>query len=437
MVWRAVLCPPPFADSEGIDDTEEKDEGFFDDDNTGEYDATDNGDFEEFDEETDNIDKSISQCIRKSKEHGIIPQRQYLKALSEDQYDKLIGKDAYAFLHGHEEELIEVLAVGKDVSDDFKTLSAIDVREVYWIIISEIEKVGWSSKHMVEQLMEKFPQLEKYQAKRIIQTETTRIINYCKEFIAERGDLGEYNYGWVGPLDYRTTPMCWYLQTGELRDSDKELLRKLGRSESELPPIPEEGMPLEQLKETCRKVAEVFGQDMISDWVMHINCRHTFARGNKRLDLEYAEPSEIEQIVDDLLDMPDEDTHGSTYIDSDYAESGGLFVDLETIEEDDGKLYTQVYDGFDSYIFINSIYGMPILYNEDSTDEVFVFETMNEKDVASWARLVVQLREENLDDVTIMWALSDTGNLEDDVLGYIVTHADEIYTRAENEGWFD
>ena len=420
----------PFGDTEGDEDLEPD---FDEDEDTGQIDVTDNGDIDDFDEDLDNIDKAIKKSI----DDGIIPKRQYLKALTDDQYNKLIGKDAYAFLHGHEEELIEVLAVGKDVSDDFKTLSAIDVREVYWIIISEIEKVGWSSKRMVEELMVKFPQLEKYQAKRIIQTETTRIINYCKEFIAERNDLGEYNYGWVGPLDYRTTPMCYYLQTGELRDSDKKLLAKLGRSESELPPIPEEGMPLEQLKETCRKVAEVFGQDMISDWVMHINCRHTFARGNKRLDLEYANPDEIEQIVDDLLDMQDDDDHGDMYIDSDYADSGGLFVDLETIEEDDGKLYAQVYDGFDSYIFINSIYGMPIFYNEDSTDNVFVFETMNEKDVASWARLVVQLREENLDDVTIMWALSDTGNLEDDVLGYIVTHADEIYTRAENEGWFD
>lgn len=419
----------PFAESEGSEEPISD----FDEDGTDEYDATDDGDFEEFDEEADNMDKSVhkscgcseslSSFIAKSKEHGIIPQRQYLKALSDDQYNKIIGKDAYAFLHGHEEELIEVLAVGKEVSDDFKTLSAIDVREVYWIIISEIEKIGWSSKRMVEQLMDKFPFLEEYQAKRIIRTETTRIINYAKEFIAERGDLGEYNYAWVGPLDYRTTPMCYYLQTGELRDSDKKLLEKLGRSESELPPIPKEGMPLEQLRETCRKVAEIFGYDMISDWVMHINCRHTFARGNRRLDLEYAEPSEIDRIVEDLIDLP-----GGSY-------GEDMYVDLEPIVEDD-KIVVRVYDGFDSYIFINSINRVPTLYDEHSTDEIFVFETMNERDVASWARLVVQLREEHLDDVTIMWALSDTGNLEDDVLAYIVTHADEINIRAENEGWF-
>ena len=250
------------------------------------------------------MDKSISKCIRKSEEHGIIPQRQYLKALTEDQYDKLIGKDAYAFLHGHEDELIEVLAVGKEVSDDFKTLTPIDVKEVYWIIVTEIEKVGWSSKRMVQQLMEKFPLLEKYQAQRIIRTELTRIINYAKEFIALRGDYGEYNYGWSGPLDYRTTPMCWYLQTGSLRDSDKKALEKAGHTPEELPPIPEEGMPLEQLRETCREVARLFGYDMISDWVMHINCRHSFVRGNRRLDAEFIEPSEIEELIEEFSEMP-------------------------------------------------------------------------------------------------------------------------------------
>ena len=270
--------------------------------------------------------------------------------------------------------------------------------------------------------MEKFPLLKEYEAKRIIRTELTRVINYCKEFIAERGDLGEYNYGWMGPLDYRTTPMCWYLQTGELRDSDKKALERAGHTPEELPPIPEEGMPLEQLRETCRQVASLFGYDMISDWVMHINCRHTFARGNKRLDVEMIEPSEVDRMVSELIDLPG---------------GGGeeLGVELEPVVEDD-KAYFPVYDGFDSYVFLNSIYHVPTMYDNRDSDNIFVFNQMNEKDVASWARLVLQLRDEGIDDEIIMWALSDTGNLEEDALGYILTHAEEINTRAENEGWF-
>ena len=403
----------PFDDSEGYDDSEG-----FDEDYTGDYDATDDGEFDDFDEDADNIDK----CIKKSNALGITPQRQYLKALTDDQYNKLIGKDAYAFLSGNEEELIEVLTVGKDVSDDFKTLTPIDVREVYWIIVSNLEERNWTSKQMVQELMEKFPLLKEYEAKRIIRTELTRVINYCKEFIAERGDLGEYNYGWMGPLDYRTTPMCWYLQTGELRDSDKKALERAGHTPEELPPIPEEGMPLEQLRETCRQVASLFGYDMISDWVMHINCRHTFARGNKRLDVEMIEPSEVDRMVSELIDLPG---------------GGGeeLGVELEPVVEDD-KAYFPVYDGFDSYVFLNSIYHVPTMYDNRDSDNIFVFNQMNEKDVASWARLVLQLRDEGIDDEIIMWALSDTGNLEEDALGYILTHAEEINTRAENEGWF-
>ena len=410
-----AVCPPPFADSEG-DDALQPD---FDEDVTGEIDTTDNGELDDFSEDADNIDK----CIRKSKDEGILPKRQYMKALTQDQYDKIIGKDAYGFLHGHEDEIIEVLMVGKEVSDDFKTITPIDVREVYRIIITELEKMGWSSDVMVEQIMTAFPLLKEYEAQRIVRTELTRIINYSKEFIAERNDLGEYNYGWVGPLDYRTTPMCYYMQTGELRESDRKLLAKLGRTEADLPPIPEEGMPLEQLKETCHKVAEVFGYDMISDWVMHINCRHTFARGNRRLDLEIADEDEIDRLVGHFANLPGGWGSQPTY------------VDIETETEED-RMYFQVFDGYDSYIFINSIYRVPTMYDNPDTDEIFVFETMNEKDVASWARLVVQLREENLDDTTIAWALQDTGNLEDDVLGYIMAHADEIERRAENEGWF-
>ena len=77
---------------------------------------------DEFEEESDNLDKSIHKCIRISKEHGIEPKRQYMKTFTEDQYDKIIGKDAYGFLHGHEDEIIEVLMIGREVSYDFKTL---------------------------------------------------------------------------------------------------------------------------------------------------------------------------------------------------------------------------------------------------------------------------------------------------------------------------
>lgn len=408
--------PLPFGNEDFADDSEIEDTDT-EEDYQPDMDSSDEDGLEDFDEDDDSLDKLISKSIAK----GITPKRQYFKALTQDQYDKIIGKDAYAFLHGHEDEIIEVMTIGRDVSEHFKTISAIDVREVYWIIISNIEQMGWSQKDMVDQVLEKFPHLKQFEAERIINTELTRVLNYCKEFIAERGDLGLYNYGWTGPLDYRTTPMCWYLQTGELRDSDLKALHRAGHSKDDLPPIPEEGMPLEQLKETCRKVAECFGYDMISDWVMHINCRHTFARGNKRLDIEMADQSEVARIVDDLLDMP-----------------GGFgeepYVDMEPITEDD-KQYIPVYDGFDTMVFLNSIYNVPTMYDNPDADDIFIFEQMNETDVASWSRMVLQLFDEGLTEDVIIWAMQDTGNLEDDTIAYIVTNAEDIYARAENEGW--
>lgn len=368
--------------------------------------------------------KSIVKCIRKSKENGIEPKRQYLKTLTDDQYNKIIGKDAYAFLHGHEEELIATLAVGKEVSDDFKTLSAIDVREVYRIIITEIERTNWSSKKMVEQLMDKFPLLEEYQAERIIRTELTRIINYAKEFVALRDDDGlMYNYVWIGPLDMYTTPMCWYLQTGKLRDKDLKILEKKGHTVADLPKIPEEGLPLEDLRMACRQVAEAFGYDMISDWVMHINCRHTFARSNKILNDREIEESDLYRWIEQF---------------SSLTPGGGEepMVELTPSVEED-KAYFVVYDDLDSFVFINSIYRVPTMYDNLMTDEIFVFEEMNEKDVASWARMVIQLREEKVSDDIIIWAMQDMGNIEDDVITYIVVNAEKIMRRAENEGWFE
>lgn len=389
---------------------------------------------DDFNEESDNMDKSlrksIERTIRESKEAGIEPKRQYLKALTDDQYNKIIGKDAYSFLHGHEEDVVMTLCVGKEVSSSLKTLQPEDMKDVYWIIIEEVQKIGWTEARMVERLMDRFPQLEKYEAERIIRTELARVLYYAKEMIAERNDLGEYNYGWVGPLDYRTTPMCWYMQTGELRDSDLKALEKAGHVPSDLPPIPEEGMPLEELKETCRKVAECFGYDMVSDWVMHINCRHTFARGNKRLDLEMADEDEVERIVQDLVQMaPEENEVGHAppgaymepQVDEDY-----IYVPLES-EGDD----------LDSFIFIDSIYGKPTMYDNFETEAIYVFETINERDVASWARMVVQLKEEGVPDETIIWAITDTAeDIEDMLAGYIVLNADEILSRAEDMGWF-
>ena len=430
-----VVCHHPFGEPEEGEDIDEGIDDF--DEEVGDYDATDSGDMDEFYEDEDNVDKSlrksIENTIRKSKEAGIEPKRQYLKALTEDQFDKIIGKDAYSFLHGHEDEVIMTLTVGKEVSDSLKTLQPEDMLDVYWIIIEDVQKVGWSRRKMVERLMDRFPQLEEYEAERIIRTELSRVLYYAKEMIAEREDLGEYNYAWVGPLDYRTTPMCYYLQTGELRESDIIALEKAGHTKADLPEIPEEGMPLEQLKETCRIVAECFGQKMVSDWVMHINCRHTFARGNKRLDVEISDPSEIEQIIQTFPTGIPQTTIGQ------MPPSVTLEPPLPEPEVTDDYVYIPIEENseLDSFIFINSIKGRPTMYDNLNVETIYTFEEMNERDLASWARMVVQLKAENLSEEVIIWAITDTAlDIEDMLAGYIVVNAEAIVERAEEQGWF-
>ena len=68
-----VVCHHPFADAEGSDDGGfDNEEDFEEDDYTGDFDATDDGDLDTFDDDTEDVEK----CIKKSYEHGLEPKRQ-------------------------------------------------------------------------------------------------------------------------------------------------------------------------------------------------------------------------------------------------------------------------------------------------------------------------------------------------------------------------
>lgn len=389
-------------------------------DDTGEEDVSETSDIDEWEE-----DAEYQASIRK--QYAGFPSRQYLKTWSEVAYDKYLAKDAYGFLYGHEDELIAVLSAGKEVSQYFKTLNPDQVKEVYRIIVYNLEEVNWSPRKMVDELMEKFPFLEEYQAQRIIQTEVARTIFYAKEQSALREDLGAYNYGWQGPLDKRTTPMCYYMQTGKLRPSDYKALEKAGHTADELPTIPPEGLPLEELKEACRQTAYCFGFDMISDWVMHINCRHSFIRGNRALEPQEVDDEQLQGLLDAVYD---------------YEEDSAPFLDNEdaypmavTLEADNELWIERMYDNYDAYLFPESINGKPTLY-DSGADTIFVFDDMNEREALAWVRMIIELRREGIDDVSISWVMSDDGSLTEEVQTYLLAHADEYWERAQLMGWY-
>lgn len=411
----------PFDDSEGIDE----EEGFDGEEDTGQEDVTDtNGDLDEYEE-----DDKLQVSLRKSND-DITPVHQYLKTFSDDAFNKLIGKDMYAFLHGHREDIIEIMSVGREVSEVFKTLNPEDVKEVYRIILSEVEKMGWSSKRMSEALLSKFPHLKQYEADRIIRTEVARVLYYAKEQTALRDDKAHrYLYSWNGALDSRTTPMCYYMQTGTLREKDIELLARRGHTPDELPVIPKDGLPLEELKSACEQVATLFGYDMVSDWVMHINCRHTFIQGKR-----VTEPldDDREQEIQTILEQIEDGT--STYLQDDGSEDREM--QIEALADDDEILIFDVDDGFDSYLFVNSIYDIPTLYNAGYGKPIRIFHNTDEEDISSWARAILQLQEEGIDDTTLLWALQDQGVREEEgLIGYVIAHSREILIRAENESW--
>lgn len=413
----------PFVDSEGIDE----ESGFDEEMDLGAEDVTDtNGEIDEYEDDDDKLQVSIR------KTDDIIPKRQYLKTFSDDAYNKLIGKDAFAFIRGHKDDIIEIMSVGREVSEVFKTLEANDVKEVYRIILTEVENMSWSSKRMTEKLMEVFPHLKKYEAERIIRTEVARVLYYAKEQMAERDDKGyTYLYSWNGPLDSRTTPMCYYMQTGKLRPKDIKLLEKNGHTPDELPTIPMEGLPLEELKQCCVTVATLFGYDMVSEWVMHINCRHTFIQSQRVT--EPLDP-ETESSIQSVLDGIDDGT--STYVqDAGYDDRR---MQIEMLADDDEILIFDMDDGFDSYLFVNSIYDIATLYLSSYHSPIRIFRHLDEEDVYTWARAIIQLQDEGIDDVTILWALQDQGVMEDEsIIGYLIAHSKEIMIRGEYEQWYD
>lgn len=395
-------------------------------DDTGDEDVSDmSDDMDAFDD-----DEKYQASVKKSsvqKQYMGFPSRSYLKTWSDVAYDKFLAKDAYGFLYGHEDELIAVLSVGKQVSEYFKTISPEDVKEVYRTIVYGLEEINWSPRDMVDELLVKFPWLERYQAQRIIQTEVRRVIFYAKEQMALREDLGMYTYGWQGPLDDRTTPMCYYMQTGDLRESDLKALAKAGHTPDELPDIPKEGLPLEELKEACKQTAYCFGHDMISDWVMHINCRHSFIRGNRDLKPRMVSDEEIARLLGAFdTEIPEE---------TPLFPEGAVDPMMVTLESDEELKIEEMYDDYDSYLFVDSINDIPTLYDSGS-EVMFVFNGMNEREVLEWARLIVELRREGIDDVSITWALSDDGTLPQDIQDYLMVHAEEYWERAIIMGWY-
>ena len=199
----------------------------------------------------------------------------YRKDLSPQSWRYFLAKDATPALKlDSDKVLMDTLeSLGDEVSEYFKTCTKEQAKEIYKMLIKTMQDDDWSLTQIKKRIMNIVGDNDGFtekDAERIANTEVERILCVAKERYYE-----DEKVVWVGPLDDRTTAMCKYAQTGKLSEK-YEHLRK------DLPEWKRDGFTVKQMKTFLHKVWQVFHDagvvrtKMISDWSMHIGCRHTF-----------------------------------------------------------------------------------------------------------------------------------------------------------------
>ena len=199
----------------------------------------------------------------------------YRKDLSAQGWRDFLAKDARPALKlSSDKVLTDTLeSLGDEVSEYFKTCTKEQAREIYKMLIKTLQDDDWSITQVKRRIMKIAGDNEGFteaDAERIANTEIERILCAAKELYYE-----DENVVWVGPLDERTTVMCRYAQTGKVPPKYESLKEKL-------PKWKKTGFTVKEMKAFLRKVWQVFHEtgavktEMISDWSMHIGCRHTF-----------------------------------------------------------------------------------------------------------------------------------------------------------------
>lgn len=389
-----------------------------------------------------------------------------------------MAKDLYGFLRNHKEDIAQVLSVGWDVANyinpdgtqPFVDFTREEAKELYIRIIEIIQEPRWDNTQImraIQEVCENYHGVKLsdpsvyFRIERIARTELNRILFYAKEQMAlEDGDTDSY-FEWSGPLDRRTTPMCRYMQTGELTGEDSkgepydyEYLRP------QLPEWKEEGQPLPDLKQMCRDVHDVFYNagivktPMITDWQMHINCRHTFHR-TRKIPVE-DRPIEVDGWIqtDNVQERPVEPIEPPTY----NGIPPALSTPPETTENEPNPMHMDLVgeavmqaDGTDDLIadfsryarytfgFEHSFKGLPmfILPESEDNDEsaIFQFTTIDEYELGSWLRFIVEEYDVDMELDLIIEVIYEESSMTQQELGYIQKNWDWLFDVAMEFGW--
>jgi len=88
--------------------------------------------------------------------------------------------------------------------------------------------------------------------------------------------------------------------------------------------------------------------------------------------------------------------------------------------------------------FTNGNRLRPIYYaptEEYPNPVTFAFTTVNERQAAEWAKLILQLRSSGVDDVSIVWLMQDDSAMTDDEIDFLNANAELIHEMGEGLGW--
>lgn len=349
-----------------------------------------------------------------------------------------------------------------------------EAKELYIRIIEVLQKPQWYMQEVIDVV---YDVCSKYRgadvrdedvrarAVRVARTELNRIMFYCREQVAvEDGDT-DYLYKWDGPLDRRTTPLCRYMQTGELKGEnsdgstyDYEYLR------SELPEWNERGQLLPDLKNMCRQVHDVFQRagviktPMITDWQMHINCRHSFYRTPYKVPKEDA-PIEMDDWIqlDNIVEEPvplfeetkplvgvpegvqtlDEQPNEPTEETPHIVELVGEAV--SQVNGEDDMIIEIAERGLFTFGFKRSFRRIPSFYLPESTDNdesaIFQFNTIDEYGLGKWLRFYVEEVSAGLDEDVLMQIMVEESGLNRQEISYIRNNWTWLFDVALDFGW--
>lgn len=167
-------------------------------------------------------------------------------------------QDSKAFLDPRKALILEALEKGA-LWKSIAGLKARDVKALHDLIFEKMtQPQGWSVNSIMEDITKRFTGIDLGNAKNIVRTETTELMNTARALSYEDTDTPKQRYKWIGVNDIFTTDIC------------KGITKEVGS-----------GKPLKELKAIIHKWAKANvknGGTPERTYTPHYGCRRTLVR---------------------------------------------------------------------------------------------------------------------------------------------------------------